>query len=251
MKAVILAWWFGTRLYPTTKAVNKHLLPIYDKPMIYYPLEILLDSWIEKILIVTNPENISSFTKLLGSWEEFRERYKRPIQIVYAIQPKPTWIADWLWISKDYIWNDDCVLMLWDNIFENADEIKKEIINFDSWAVIFTKKVSDPNRYGIAEIDSNNNVLSLEEKPLNPKSNLAVTWIYIYDNTCFKKCINQPKSDRWEYEITYINNLYKEEQKLKAVEISWNWLDAGTFDSMLKASNFIKNKKDNKKCNEN
>ena len=245
MKWVILAWWFGSRLYPTTKAVNKHLLPIYDKPMIYYPLEILLESWIDKILIITNPENITHFVNLLGSWEEFRNKYERPIQIVYAIQPKPTWIADWLWIARDYVWLENCVLMLWDNLFENSDEIKQEIVDFKSWATIFVKNVTDPNRFGIAEIDNNMKVISLEEKPKNPKSKLAVTWIYIYDNTCFNKCINQPKSDRWEFEITYINNLYREDNSLKAVEILWKWLDTWTFDSMLEASNFIYNKKNN------
>jgi len=245
MKWIILAWWFWTRLYPTTKAINKHLLPIYDKPMIYYPLEILLDSWIDKILIVTNPENITHFVNLLGSWEEFRKKYNRPIQIVYAIQPKPSWIADWLWISKDYVWNDDCILILWDNLFENSNEIKNEIKEFKWWATVFVKEVKDPKRFGIAELDKYNNIISVEEKPLNPKSNLAITGVYIYDNTCFKKCINQPKSNRWEYEITYINELYRIDNKLKAVRIVWRWLDTGTFESMLEASNFIYNKRKN------
>lgn len=243
MKWIILAWWFGTRLYPVTKAINKHLLPIYDRPMIYYPLEILLESWVDKILIITNPEHIASFVNLLWSGEEFREKYNRKIQIVYAIQTQPTWIADGLWMSKDYVWKENCVLLLWDNLFENAKEIKEEIMNFKWWATVFVKQVQDPKRFWIAEIDENWKVLSLEEKPANPKSNYAVTWAYIYDNTCFDKCVWQPKSARWEYEITYINDLYRQEGKLKAVELSWEWLDTWTFDSMLKASNFIQSKK--------
>lgn len=245
MKWIVLAGGFWTRLYPTTKAVNKHLLPIYDKPMIYYPLEILMDSWIDKIILITNPGNINDFVSLLGSWEEFRERYGRPIQIVYAIQPKPTWIADGLWMAKDYIWAENCVLILWDNLFENADEIKVEIENFKAGATVFVKEVKDPTRFWIAEINDENTVISLEEKPKNPKSNLAVTGVYIYDNTCFDKCIGQPKSDRWEFEITYINDLYRKEGKLKAVKIQGEWLDTGTFDSMLQASNFICNKRKN------
>lgn len=243
MKWIILAGWFGTRLYPTTKAVNKHLLPIYDKPMIYYPLEILLESGIDKILIVTTPNDISSFVNLLWSWEEFRDKYSRPIQIVYAIQPKPSGIADGLWIAKDYVGKENCVLMLWDNLFENAIEIKEEIKNFTDWATVFVKKVKDPTRFGIAEIDNSWKVISLEEKPTAPKSDLAVTWVYLYDNTCFDKCIWQPTSARWEYEITYINDCYRKEDKLKAVTLSWEWLDTGTFDSMLKASNFIQQKR--------
>lgn len=243
MKWIILAWWFGTRLYPTTKAVNKHLLPIYDKPMIYYPLEILLESGIDKVLLITTPNDISSFVNLFWSGEEFREKYKRPIQIVYAIQTKPTWIADGLWMAKDYVGKENCVLMLWDNLFENALEIKKEIKNFTDGAVVFVKKVKDPTRFGIAEIDANGKVISLEEKPQAPKSDLAVTWVYLYDNTCFDKCIGQPTSARGEYEITYINDLYRKEDKLKAVTLSGEWLDTWTFDSMLQASNFIQSKK--------
>lgn len=245
MKWIILAWGFWTRLYPTTKAVNKHLLPIYDKPMIYYPLETLIESWVDKIILITNPENVWIFIKLLWSWDEFREKYSRPIQIVYAIQTEPTWIADWLWIAKDFVWNDNCTLILWDNIFENSFEIQDAIKAFKGWSVVFVKEVSDPHRFWIAELDSIGNVLSLEEKPKNPKSNFAVTWVYIYDNTCFDKCIWQPKSTRWEFEITYINDLYRKENKLKAIKISWEWLDTWTFDSMLQASNFIYNKSKN------
>ncbi|EKE26188.1 MAG: Nucleotidyl transferase [uncultured bacterium (gcode 4)] len=244
MKWIILAGWFWTRLHPVTKAVNKHLLPIYNKPMIYYPLETLIESWIDKIMLITNPENVSNFIDLLKSWEEFREKYKRPIQIVYAIQPKPTWIAHGLWIAKDYVGVENCVLMLWDNLFENSIEIKKEIMNFSWWATIFVKEVEDPKRFGVAEIDWNGVVLSLEEKPQNPKTNLAVTWVYIYDNSCFEKSIWQPLSERWEFEITYINELYRMEGNLNAIKLSWRWFDTGTFDSMLVASNFIKDLKD-------
>ena len=243
MKWIILAWGFWTRLHPTTKAVNKHLLPIYDKPMIYYPLETLIEAWVDKIAIVTNPDHISNFVSLLGSGEAFREKFARPIQIVYIIQNYPSGIADWLWMTKDYIGNENCVLMLGDNVFEDSSDIKNEIQNFSGWATIFVKKVSDPTRFWVAEIDANNTVISLEEKPKSPKSDLAVTGVYIYDNTCFAKCDWQPKSERWEYEITYINDLYRKEVRLKAVEVKGTWLDTGTFDSMLEASNFISHKK--------
>ncbi len=245
MKWIILAWWFWTRLHPTTKSINKHLLPIYNKPMIYYPLETLIESWIDKIILITTPNDINNFVKLLWSWEEFREKYKRPIQIVYAIQPEPTWIADGLWIAKDFVWNDNCTLILGDNLFENSFEIANAIQDFISWATIFLKQVQDPHRFWIAEINSNGLVISVEEKPKNPKSNLAITWIYIYDNTCFDKCIWQPKSERWEYEITYINDLYRKENTLKSTLLSWKWLDTWTYESMLEASNFIYNKINN------
>jgi len=211
--------------------------------MIYYPLEILLESGIDKIVIVTTPNDISSFVNLLGSGEEFREKYKRPIQIVYAIQPKPNGIAEGLWIAKDYVGQENCVLMLWDNLFENSLDIEKEIKIFDWWATIFVKQVKDPQRFGIAEIDKDGKVVSLEEKPQNPKSDLAVTWVYLYDTTCFDKAVGQPRSARGEYEITYINDLYRKENKLKAVTLSGEWLDTWTFDSMLQASNFIQKKK--------
>ncbi|MBP8016638.1 NTP transferase domain-containing protein [Candidatus Gracilibacteria bacterium] len=245
MKGIILAGGFGTRLHPTTKSINKHLLPIYNKPMIYYPLETLIESGIDKIILITTPNDINNFVKLLGSGEEFREKYKRPIQIVYAIQPEPTGIADGLWIAKDFVGNDNCTLILGDNLFENSFEIANAIQDFISGATIFLKQVQDPHRFGIAEINSNGLVISVEEKPKNPKSNLAITGIYIYDNTCFDKCIGQPKSERGEYEITYINDLYRKENTLKSTLLSGKWLDTGTYESMLEASNFIYNKINN------
>lgn len=245
MKGILLAWGFGSRLHPITKSINKHLLLIYDKPMIYYPLETMIESGVDKIMIITTPDSISSFVNLLQSWEEFRDKYKRPIQIVYAIQTKPTWIADGLWIARDYVGKENCILMLGDNIFTSYKEIGQELSSFVWWATVFYKKVSDPERFWVAEITETGKVISLEEKPKEPKSNCAVVGVYIYDNTCFEKCIGQPTSARWEYEITYINQMFMKEEKLKAVELSGDWLDAGTFDSLLDSGNLIRENRNN------
>jgi len=248
MKGVILAGGFGTRLYPVTKALNKHLLPIYNKPVIYYSIEKLVGAGIDKIMIVTSPQHIEAFVNLLGSGQDFiSQKTGKQIQIVYGIQNKASGTADGLWIAKDYVGNDNCVLYLGDNIFE--DDIDQYIKDFKEGAVIFLKEVKNPKRFGIAMIDKYYNVLRIEEKPKNSESNLAVTGLYIYDNTVFSKLINQPKSERGEFEITYINNLYIKEGKLKAVNLKKEWFDAGTFESLLEVSKFYKNqnKKDEKK----
>lgn len=238
MKGIILAGGFGTRLHPITKVTNKHLLPIYDKPMIYYPIEALVRAGINRIMIITNPPHISDFVNLLGSGDNFLDKDGKQIQIVYGIQNLPTGIADGLWIAKDYIGDDNCVLVLGDNII--LDDLTPHIKSFTNGAKIFLKKVDDPKRYGIAEVDKDLNVLSVEEKPANPKSNLAITGIYVYDKTCFDKCLGQKPSARGEYEITYINELYLKENGLKAAELQKEWFDAGTVDSLLTVSNFIK-----------
>jgi glucose-1-phosphate thymidylyltransferase len=238
MKGIILAGGFGTRLHPITKVTNKHLLPVYDKPMIYYPIEAMVRAGINRIMIITNPPHIDGFVNLLGSGENFRDKEGKQIQIVYGIQNKPSGIADGLWIAKDYVGNDNCIMILGDNIF--WDDLTPYLKKFKDGALIFLKEVKDPERFGIAEVDENFNVISVQEKPKKPKSNLAITGIYVYDNSCFKKCLGQKASSRGEYEITYINNLYLKEKKLKAVKLEKEWFDAGTVDSLLESSNFIK-----------
>lgn len=241
MKGVILAGGFGTRLHPVTKAINKHLMPVFNKPVIYYGIEALVKAGIDKIMIVTSPHHIESFVDLLGSGQDFISKNTgKQIQIVYGIQNEPSGIAEGLWIAKDYVGNDNCVLYLGDNIFE--DDINEYIKNFQNGALVFLKEVKDPQRFGVATIDDNFNVLEIEEKPQNPKSNLAVTGLYVYDNTVFDKMIGQPKSERSEYEITYINNLYINKGRLRAIQLQKEWFDVGTFDSLLQASEFYKNK---------
>lgn len=251
MKAVILTGGFGTRLSPITRVTNKHLLPVYNKPLIFYAIEKMVATFIDRIMIVTSPWHINDFVNLLGSGQDFISKNTgKQIQIVYGIQNEPSGIAQGLWIAKDYIGNDNCVLYLGDNILED-DIINDYIKNFKEGALIFLKEVKDPERFGIAIIDENHHVLEIEEKPKNPKSNLAVTGLYVYDNTVFSKMIGQLKSEREEYEITYINNLYIKEKKLKAVLLKREWFDAGTFDSLLEASNFMKSKYYNEKEDKN
>lgn len=242
MKGVILAGGFATRLRPVTKVTNKHLLPVYKKPLIYYAIDKLVEAEVDRIMIITSPQHINDFVNLLGSGQNFiSKKTGSQIQIIYGIQNKPSGIAQGLYIAKDYVGNDNCVLYLGDNIFE--DNVGEYIKSFKGQgATVFLKEVKNPERFGVATINDKMEVLEIEEKPKNPKSNLAVTGLYIYDNTVFNKMIGQPKSERGEYEITYINNLYIKEKKLKAVLLEKEWFDAGTFDSLLEASNFMKKK---------
>jgi len=245
MKAVILAGGKATRLYPLTLVTNKHLLPVYNKPIIYYAIEKLVSAGIDKIMIITSPHHVDGFVNLLGSGQNFLTNNKKQTQIVYGIQNKPAGIAQGLWIAKDYIGKDDCVLYLGDNIFE--DEIISHVENFKSGATVFLQEVKDPERFGVAEVDKKGNVIGIEEKPKKPKSNLAVAGLYIYDNSVFTKMLNQPMSKREEYEITYVNNKYIEEKKLHSVLLKKPWFDIGTFDSLLEASNYMEKKsKENK-----
>ena len=242
MKAVILAGGSGTRLQPLTSVTNKHLLPVYDKPIIFYPIEKLVEAGVDKIMIVTSPANIDDFVRLLGSGERFKSKATgSQIQIVYGIQNNPGGIAEGLWIAKDYVGQDNCVLWLGDNIVE--DDVTEHINSFESGLTIFVKEVKDPERFGIAEIDANGKILSIEEKPAHPKSNLAVTGVYIYDNSVFEKMHNQPVSARGEKEITYLNNIYVDQGKVRAVPLEKTWFDVGTLDSLLEASNYMKNKR--------
>ena len=241
MKGVTLAGGDGTRLHPLTLVTNKHLLPVYNKPIIYYAIEKLVEAGIDRIMLVTSPRQVEHFVNLLGSGQNFISKNNgKQIQIVYGIQNGPSGIAEGLWIAKDYIGNDNCVLYLGDNILE--DDIGEHIANFKEGATVFLKAVKDPHRFGVAAVNATGHVLKIEEKPKSPKSNLAVTGVYIYDNSVFRKMVGQPVSERGEYEITYINNKYIEEGKLKSVLLKKAWFDAGTPDSLIEAGNFMKNK---------
>ena len=247
MKGIILAGGQGTRLFPLTRVTNKHLLPVYNKPVIYYAVEKMVQADINRIMIVTSPHHLDSFVELLGSGENFiSQSTKKQIQIVYAIQNEASGVAQALYIAKEYVGHDNCLLYLGDNIFE--DDLSEYIRNFHHGATVFLKKVKDPKRYGIATI-KNGHVTEIVEKPKKPKSDLAVIGAYIYDNTVFEKCVGQPKSKRGEKEITYINNKYITENSLKAVELKKGWFDIGTFDSLAEASLYMKKKYFNKNKN--
>ncbi len=241
MKAIITAGGSGTRLHPLTLAINKHLLSLYDKPIIYHSIEKLVEAGIHKIMIVTSPHHVGDFVKILGSGHNFISPVTgKQIQIVYGIQNEPNGIAYVIHIARDYIAKDDFVLYLGDNIIE--DNIGEHIKNRKDGATIFLKKVKDPERFGVAQVDKNNKVLSIEEKPKKPKSDLAVTGIYLFDNSALEKTLQIKPSKRGEYEITDVINLYIKEKKLNAVRLTKKWFDTGTFDSMLDAANFMKRK---------
>lgn len=236
MKWIILAWWTGTRLHPLTLAVSKQLMPIYDKPMIYYPLSILMMAGIREILIISTPQDTPHFQKLLWDgknlWCDFQ----------YAVQEVPNWLAQAFVIGEKFIGNDKVALVLWDNIFYGAGLwwLLKQSSNPDWW-IIFAYHVTDPERYGVVEFDWDNNALSIEEKPLKPKSSYAVPWLYFYDNSVVEIAKNIKPSARWEYEITDVNKHYLEQKKLKVwILPRWTaWLDTGTFTSLIQASQFV------------
>ena len=237
MKGIVLAGGAGTRLYPASLPISKILLPIYDKPMIYYPISILMLAGIKEILIITNPTDYENFVKLLGDGSQFGVRFE------YKIQDVPRGIADAFLIGEEFINGDEVALILGDNIFHghNFCTMLQNVAMRTDGATIFGYRVSDPERFGVVEFDKNNNVLSLEEKPRNPKSHYAVTGLYFYDkNVCEYAKMLKP-SARGELEITDLNKIYLEKHKLK-VEVlgrGFAWLDTGTHDSLLQASNFV------------
>lgn len=246
MKGVILAGGSGTRLAPLTLATNKHLLPLYDRPIIYYSIEKMIQAGIAKIMIVTSGTHIEDFVKLLGSGQNFHMPDGKQLQIVYGIQNEPRGICEGLHIAEDYVGGDNCVLLLGDNLFE--DDLSPYIRDFKGGATIFLKKVPDPHRFGIAEFDKRGRVVSVEEKPKKPKSDYAVTGCYIYDPSVFKKLLDNTLSTRGEFEIGHVNNKYAEEGALAAVLLKRPWFDVGTFDSLLDASvHMRKNKRASKK----
>lgn len=237
MKGIILAGGSGTRLYPITKSISKQILPVYDKPMIYYPLSNLMAAGIREILIISTPVDIGLYQNLLGNGSNIG------LKIEYAIQESPDGLAQAFIIGEKFIGNDTVCLILGDNIFfgYNFSQVLIESSKIADGALIFGYYVKDPHRYGVAEFDDNRKVLSLEEKPEKPKSNYAVTGLYFYDNTVIEKAKRLKPSNRGELEITDLNKLYLEEGKLnlKLLGRGMAWLDTGTHESLLQASNFI------------
>ncbi|MDO8658875.1 MAG: sugar phosphate nucleotidyltransferase [Candidatus Levybacteria bacterium] len=245
MKAIILAGGSGSRLHPLTIKKNKHLLELHGRPIICYALEKLSNAGFYEVMIITSTKHVEEFIKVLGHKNIFELSNGKKMKITYGIQNNPDGIAHGLYIAKDYVGEDNCVLYLGDNIFE--DDISKYVKNFNGGAKIFLKPVFDPQRFGIATLGDNNKVIAIEEKPLNPKSNLAVTGLYFYDNTVFEKIANQSKSDRGEYEITDINNKYIAEDALEFVVLQKDWFDIGTIESLYLASAYMRNKYENYK----
>ena len=240
MKGIILAGGSGTRLYPITKGVSKQLLPVYDKPMVYYPLSTLMLAGIKDILLISTPEDISMYERLLGTGKDWG------INITYKIQPSPDGLAQAFILGETFIGKDDVCLVLGDNIFygygfsgilrDSAELVKKE-----QKAVIFGYVVSDPERYGVAEMDKSGNVISIEEKPAAPKSNYAVVGLYFYPNSVIEIAKNIKPSPRGELEITTVNQEYMNQKQLKLSTMGrgFAWLDTGTHTSLIQASNFI------------
>lgn len=233
IKGVILAGGMGSRLYPCTRVTNKHLLPVYNKPMVYYPLYTLINAGIKNILIVSGIEHAGDFLKLLGSGKEFG------VRLTYEIQDDAKGIAHALLLAEDFVDTDKLVAILGDNIFQ--DNIKRHIIDFLKMdgARIFLKKTPEAKRFGVAEI-KNNKVIGIEEKPKTPKSNYAVTGMYMYNNGVFEIIKNLKLSRRGEYEITDVGNEYVKRGQMSYAILKGFWSDVGTFDSLLRASEFIK-----------
>jgi glucose-1-phosphate thymidylyltransferase len=240
MKGIILAGGSGTRLYPITKGVSKQLLPIYDKPMIYYPLSVLMLAGIKEILIISTPEDLPNFEKLLGDGSDFG------IRLSYKVQPSPDGLAQAFIIGEEFIGTDDVCLVLGDNIFYGQGLTKmlrsaRENVELERKSTVFGYYVNDPERYGVAEFDADGNVVSVEEKPENPKSNYAVVGLYFYTNDVIQVAKSIKPSNRGELEITTVNEVYlkKGDLKVELMGRGYAWLDTGTHDSLIEAGSFI------------
>lgn len=237
MKGIILAGGSGTRLYPITKSISKQIIPIYDKPMIYYPLSVLMLAGIREILIISTPKDIHLYEDLLEDGSQLG------LKLEYAVQPSPDGLAQAFIIGEKFIGSDSVCMVLGDNIFYgyNLREILKDAAKLKDGAIVFGYYVTDPERYGVAEFDDKGKVLSIEEKPEQPKSNYAVTGLYFYGNDVVKKSLGLKPSKRGELEITDLNRLYLEEGRLnmKLLGRGFAWLDTGTHESLMQASNFI------------
>mgnify|MGYP004002900883 CR=1 FL=1 len=240
MKGIILAGGSGTRLYPLTKGVSKQLMPIYDKPMIYYPLSILMLSGIQEVLIISTPEDLPRFEQLLGNGADIGMKFE------YIIQPSPDGLAQAFILGKEFVGNDDACLILGDNIYYGqgmTNMLSNAVLNAKdkNMATVFGYHVHDPERYGVVDFDHTGRALSIEEKPVIPKSNYAVTGLYFYPNDVVKKATEVVPSDRGELEITSVNQMYLNEDRL-TVELmgrGYAWLDTGTHESLLEAATFI------------